>query len=231
MKLVLSCEHALPDIPEIYKELFKAEAGIIHTHEGYDPGAFDLFKHLSDLASYSEYQKTGRLLVETNRSLGHPLLFSRYTKNLGYNDKKKILNEFYNPYRQSIQNVIREYINSGKKILHLSIHTFTPVLNNVIRNCDIGLLYNPQRKFEKEVCKTLKDSIQKQNAGIRVRFNYPYLGKADGFTTHLRKVFPENYLGIEIEVNQALVHHNLMDAEIKEIIYTSLQELLKKETA
>lgn len=230
MKLVLSCEHAVPDIPEIYKELFKAEPGIIYTHEGYDPGAFDLFQSLSELASYTEFQKTGRLLVETNRSLGHPALFSRFTKNLSDNEKKKILKEFYIPYRQRIEEAIRDYIKYGEKVLHLSVHTFTPVLNNEIRNCDIGLLYDPQRKYEKDFCETLKDSIRLQKSEIRVRFNYPYLGKSDGFTTYLRGIFPEKYLGIEIEVNQSQVRDNVMNPEIKDTIFNSLRKYLEKRT-
>jgi hypothetical protein len=33
--------------------------------------------------------------------------------------------------------------------------------------------------------------------------NYPYQGKADGFTTTLRRQWPgDSYVGIEIEVNQ-----------------------------
>jgi hypothetical protein len=39
-----------------------------------------------------------------------------------------------------------------------------------------------------------------------VRRNYPYQGKADGFTTFLRRQFAsDQYAGIEIEVNQRWV--------------------------
>lgn len=38
--------------------------------------------------------------------------------------------------------------------------------------------------------------------------NYPYRGRADGFTTQLRKRFPiKAYAGVELEVNQK--HHQL----------------------
>lgn len=41
---------------------------------------------------------------------------------------------------------------------------------------------------------------------MRVRRNYPYAGKADGLTSHLRQRFPSNvYAGIEVEVNQRFV--------------------------
>jgi hypothetical protein len=39
-----------------------------------------------------------------------------------------------------------------------------------------------------------------------VRRNYPYAGKGDGLTAHLRRRFPPGaYVGIELEVNQAIV--------------------------
>ena len=41
---------------------------------------------------------------------------------------------------------------------------------------------------------------------LRVRLNYPYRGDSDGLTTWLRRRHPAaRYLGIELEINQALV--------------------------
>jgi hypothetical protein len=41
---------------------------------------------------------------------------------------------------------------------------------------------------------------------LRVRSNYPYLGKGDGFTSFLRKRHGSSqYIGIELEVNQEKV--------------------------
>jgi hypothetical protein len=58
-----------------------------------------------------------------------------------------------------------------------------------------------------------------------VRFNYPYLGKADGFTTFMRKQFPKNYIGIEIEVNQKFAANNTLKRELKEAIYKAVRRL------
>jgi hypothetical protein len=39
-----------------------------------------------------------------------------------------------------------------------------------------------------------------------VRRNYPYAGKGDGLTSHLRRRFPPRaYVGIELEINQRIV--------------------------
>jgi hypothetical protein len=58
-----------------------------------------------------------------------------------------------------------------------------------------------------------------------VRFNYPYLGKADGFTTFMRKQFPKNYIGIEIEVNQKFAANNIIEIKLKEDIYLAISRL------
>ena len=71
------------------------------------------------------------------------------------------------------------------------------------RNADIGLLYDPGRSVEKRLCAAWRATIKQTRPDLRVRLNYPYLGKADGFTTHLGRVFSVNqYAGIELEVNQ-----------------------------
>tara|TARA_B100000929_G_C15484103_1_gene412220 strand:- start:337 stop:1026 length:690 start_codon:yes stop_codon:yes gene_type:complete len=228
MRLVLTCEHAFPDIPEQYQKLFFKEPEILNTHEAYDPGAFDLFQELENLADFSHFQTIGRLLIETNRSKHHPKLFSRYSRLLSDQDKADILQIYYTSYRTIIESKIREYMKEGEAVIHLSVHTFTPVLNGVERNCDIGILYDPKRLTEKNFCYDFKAAIQRKNSKLKLRFNYPYLGKADGFTTALRKIFPENYSGIEIEVKQKWVSRNKMDSNIKTLLLESLKELINK---
>ncbi len=77
MNLFLTCEHAGNEIPEEYQQYF-AEAGeVLQTHRGFDPGALDLFQQLSRLAVFSQQYMISRLLIEPNRSLGHPQLIFR----------------------------------------------------------------------------------------------------------------------------------------------------------
>lgn len=225
MKLLLTCEHASAEIPRGYQYLFKEEPSVLKTHEAYDPGAFDLFKDLEELADFSFYHSTGRLLIEVNRSEHHPKLFSRFSRKLDKAARKQVTNNFYFPYRNRVEEQIKILIQNGEKVLHLSIHSFTPVLNGEERNCDIGLLYDPSRNSEKQFCKDWKKYLQ-ENSDYKVRMNYPYLGKADGFTTHLRKKFEKSFSGIELEVNQKFAREDKMDAVLKTIIKKSLQKLL-----
>ena len=224
MKLILTCEHGGNNIPEAYEKYFKNKA-VLKTHRGYDLGALDLFKTLESLSYTSYCSKTSRSLVELNRSLHHKNLFSEFTKDLPNIETAEIISTYYLPYRLAVENNIKSYIENGETVLHLSIHSFTPILNNIERNCDIGLLFDSSKKAEKCFCKQFKTDLLKQNPSLKVRFNYPYLGKADGFTTHLRKQFPTNYLGIEIEVNQKFAIDDVMGIEIKGVIYKSVSNL------
>jgi predicted N-formylglutamate amidohydrolase len=143
--------------------------------------------------------------VECNRSLRHPKLFSVITAPLAPGEKQIILRDYYFPYRKAVESWIRAEILRSQQVLHLSIHTFTPSLDGKMRKADIGLLYDPTRVLERQFCVKMNKSLLEADPSIKIRKNYPYLGKSDGFTTHLRKRFPGNkYLGLELEVNQTL---------------------------
>lgn len=199
---VITCEHGGNDVPEEYRALFAGKADILSSHKGYDIGSEPAFDILREKADFALFNGTTRLLVELNRSLHHPRLFSEISKPLSREEKRKVILQHYTPYRRRAEQAIREQIQSGDEVIHLSVHTFTPVLNGDIRKADIGLLYDPSRAAEKSFCHQWKAHILTQLPGFIVRFNYPYRGIADGFVTYLRKIFTEKYIGIELEINQ-----------------------------
>jgi len=227
LKLVLTCEHAGNHIPDKFKVLFINGRNILKTHRGYDPGAFDLFAHIKELADYNRHQNESRLLIEVNRSLHHPSLFWKLTRNLPKDIRKELIENYYLPYRTDVINAIGGFIEKGEEVIHLSIHSFTPELNGNKRNADIGLLYDPSRQEEKRFCMALKSELLNRDSSLKIRFNYPYRGTADGFTTSLRKIYPENYRGIEIEVNQKFVKSNKMDPGININFFSSLEALIR----
>jgi predicted N-formylglutamate amidohydrolase len=51
----------------------------------------------------------------------------------------------------------------------------------------------------------LRTALRALSPAWRVRLNYPYHGASDGLTTSLRRTFGPRYLGVEIELNQALL--------------------------
>lgn len=223
MKLVLTCEHGGNSIPKEFASCFKDSETVLNSHRGFDLGALDLYKTLKPLSYFSYSNETSRLLIELNRSLHHNRLFSEYTKNLPATKKNELIASYYLPYRNQVEQLIKKIHKTSEMVLHISIHSFTPVLNKEIRNCDIGLLFDSRKPLEKQLSKNLKEQILKINPNYKVRFNYPYLGKADGFTTYLRKQFPENYLGIELEINHKFSKDNVMDAQLKQDFHTVLK--------
>lgn len=109
-------------------------------------------------------------------------------------------------------------------MFHLSVHSFTPTLDGQTRNADAGLLYDPGRPRERECCTAWQRAMRTADPRLRVRRNYPYRGVSDGLTTHLRRVFPpEDYLGIELELNQAIVAR---DGEARRALMRTLTETL-----
>ncbi|QXP71009.1 N-formylglutamate amidohydrolase [Polaribacter sp. R2A056_3_33] len=226
MKLVITCEHGGNEIPEKFQILFNNKE-ILNTHKGFDLGALDVFNALKHLAIYTNYSTTSRLLIELNRSLWHKNLFSEYTKHLSNLEKKDLIKTYYNSYRNNVENEIETLITNQNTVVHLSIHSFTPILNDRIRNCDIGLLYDSSNQQEKKTALQLKEALHTINPNWHLRFNYPYLGKADGFTTHLRKRFKENYIGIEIELNQKFSKNNIMNYQLKEDLQKAISNILK----
>jgi predicted N-formylglutamate amidohydrolase len=203
-RLLFTCEHGGNRLPSRYAGLFRRARGVLASHRGYDAGALELGRFLSkQLGAPLMHATTSRLLVELNRSLHHRRLFSEFTRGLSPSDKQALLELHYHPYRRRVEAAVADAISHGDSVLHISVHTFTPELNGAPRTADIGLLYDPSRPREKRCCLAWRDALRRLRPDLRVRRNYPYLGKADGFTTHLRRRWADDqYAGIELEVNQ-----------------------------
>lgn len=228
LKLLLTCEHAGNQVPDAYKEIFQGHKDLLNSHKGYDLGALELYNVLLPLASKGFYDETTRLLIELNRSLHHPKLFSSITRQLGDEDRSAIIKLHYEPYRDQVEHLVQDFVMAGRQVLHIAVHTFTPVMDGEERDADIGMLYDPKRKSEQAFCKLWKQELQKQNESLLVRYNYPYLGIADGFTTYLRRKFKgDEYIGIELEVNQKFVLGDKNDwQQLMQDIKESLQATL-----
>ena len=147
-----------------------------------------------------------RLLVDLNRSIGNPRLHCDAIWNASAQQRRGILERYYIPYRTEVERRVVDAIENGTGVVHVSSHSFTPELDGHLRNADIGLLYDPSRKGELELCKLWKGSLAACGPKLKVRRNYPYAGKGDGLTRYLRERFaPTDYVGIELEINQRYV--------------------------
>ena len=145
-----------------------------------------------------------RLLVEANRSPTNPRIWSSYTKPLPSAARAQILARYWRPHRQEVERAVATALARGERIVHVAVHSFTPVMDGVARNADIGLLFDSRRRHESAFARRWAASLREHDSALRVRYNYPYLGLADGLSTALRRIHPPSrYLGFELEVNQA----------------------------
>ena len=202
--LLVTCEHGGNRVPAAYTCFFRGASGVLETHRGYDPGALELARRFArHFHAQLAFSTTTRLLVDLNRSIGHPKLFSEFSGLLDSEERQRVLERHYRPHRRRVEAAVRNMVEHGGVVLHLAVHSFTPVLDGEVRRADIGLLYDPSRPLEREFCCRWQRAIRQASPELRVRRNYPYLGTADGLTTWLRRLFDaDRYAGIELEVNQ-----------------------------
>jgi predicted N-formylglutamate amidohydrolase len=204
---LITCEHGGNRIPAPYRQLFRGQQGLLKSHRGYDPGALVMAQ---DLAAAFDAElvtaTTSRLLIDLNRSIGHPRRYSAMTRAAPATVRKKIAERYYEPYWDEVNRFVSQSIARGRRVIHISSHSFTPLLNGKRRRADVGLLYDPARQGELALCAHWKASLTAMAPRLRIRRNYPYAGKNDGLTTELRQRFSAKaYIGIELEVNQRIV--------------------------
>jgi len=207
-RLVLTCEHAGNVVPERYRPLFVGHEHLLPTHRGWDPGALLLAREMAErFHAPLYYEETTRLLVDLNRSVGNPELHSEATRQLGLRERREILDVYYHPHRERVAAAIGEAVRtSSDRIVHIASHSFTPELNGHVRTADVGILYDPGRPGEVTFATAWLGALKAADPTLRLRRNYPYIGKSDGVTQSLRRAHPpDRYVGIELEVNQRYV--------------------------
>lgn len=208
---LVSCEHAGTEIPPDLKSLFRESKISLPRHRWFDFGAVMIAQRLAShitcplLAGHFT-----RLVVDLNRSPENRSVFSEVTRPLPADERRRLLRAYHTPYRETGQWLLEQLIaaHSPAPVTHISVHTFTPVLHGKMRDVEIGFLFDPGRTAEQSLCRAWKSALLKHELlpeNYRIRFNRPYQGRSDGYTTRLRTVFGESaYIGIEIEVNAGL---------------------------
>lgn len=206
--LVISCEHGGHEVPSAYAACFVGHEALLETHRGWDPGAQQLGRQMADaLGAPFHGSQTTRLLIDLNRSIGHRQLYcAEITRGLTRTQRQEIAIAHYWPHRNGVEGEIGRRITAGGAVLHIASHSFTPVLNGVVRQADVAWLYDPRRPRESALARRWQAEMALRAPGLRLRRNYPYEGRSDGLATLLRRRHPDAaYAGVELEVNQRFV--------------------------
>jgi predicted N-formylglutamate amidohydrolase len=196
MTFLFTCEHAGNRIPRELRGRFNVEPAVLTSHEGWDPGALRAARALATrFHALLLSTAISRLLVDANRSRHHPRVVARVP---GFS-RDDLLQRYWEPHRQAVAAAVLE----SAPCTHIAVHSFTPVLEGRARHADVGLLYDPGRPAERALALAWQRALVRRAPAVRVRRNYPYLGKADGLPTELRRQHaPETYRGFELELNQ-----------------------------
>ena len=212
--VVVSCEHAGNRVPTEWEHLFEDVPESLVSHRGWDPGSKEVAETFArELGAPLHLHDVTRLLADTNRSPGSPTLFGEQVRQLPASDRARILREYHRPHRKRVEHGVGERISTAP-VLHVSMHTFTPVLDGERRTTGVGILYDPDRGPERRIAEEWLARLDAALPRLEVHPNRPYTGVADGLTTTLRGVFePFAYSGIEVEVRSDLVHGPAADPE------------------
>lgn len=205
--LIISCEHGGNEVPPAYAPLFAGFEALLPTHRGWDPGALELARAMAAALHAPLFSATTtRLLVDLNRSIGHHQLFSEPTQGLSEAEQALIISTHYRPHRDAVESAVARCIAAGQRVVHIASHSFTPVMQGVVRRADVACLYDSRRPLERALALRWLEALHQQPdaaPNLVLRRNYPYNGQGDGLSSSLRQRHgADAYVSIELEVNQ-----------------------------
>lgn len=226
MKVIFSCEHAGAKVPKKYKPLFRTRKWLLTTHRASDPGAYEVASSICrKLRVPLSSCKHTRLLIDVNRTLRQESLFSVISKGLNSDEKSKIIERYYWPYRNRLAHRIKKH--TRLQVLHISIHSFTPIKSGLIRKCDIGLLFKVTDPVARFNAQRIRENLLKLYPKLNVRFNFPYKANSGGImeaiAENLTDYQRKNYSGLYIEINQKLTKYK--SKFISELLYEAIRSL------
>lgn len=202
--LLLTCEHGGSRVPREYRGLFRGREALLASHRAWDPGALAVARSLARAFDAELIAATTtRLLVDLNRSAHNPAVFSEISRGLTRDRREVLLARRHTSHWERVRAAIGA--RSGG-VLHLAVHSFTPVWRGAKRDFAIGILYDPKRPGERSLATSWQRRLRAALPQLGVRRNAPYRGTADGLATAFRREFrAERYLGLELELNQRAI--------------------------
>ena len=225
---IVTVEHASNHIPEGVE--LGVDPLVFQSHVAWDPGTAAVGRILSEnLGAPLLLGTATRLVADLNRSPHNPEAVPEIAfgvpipgnQGLTETERADRLARHHTPYWKMARDWVRARIDR-RPVLHLSIHSFTPVLDGELRSMSVGIMYDPSRPLEVPLARAWIAALR--DRGIETADNGPYDGRNDALTTALRREFPaDRYVAIQIEHN--LKHMPAMGALGEEVL-AALQPVL-----
>ena len=231
--VLISCEHASNRVPAELRRLGLSKRHL-EDHIAWDRGAAIMARAIAArLGTPCHLGQWSRLVIDLNRSPDHPKLIAPVSfgitipgnQDVDHGEIARRLRRWWKPYRSRAMSDVSRLIARHGCCLQLSIHSFTPVVDGVIRRADIGLLYDPAHAGERAFAQQLRAALAPSGLGIYM--NEPYRGTSDGFTTSLRAHHPHaRYAALEIETNQRLLRTPSSTRRVARLLADALDRIL-----
>ena len=200
--VLLVCDHASCRFPQALGDM-GLDPFARRCHLAIDIGAGKLTetiaKSLGVTAVIAQYS---RLVVDCNRQLMDPGAFLEYgdgilvpgNRNLSQAEKDARANAIYWPYHNAIDDQIKRLQALGPDPAFISVHSFTPVLNGIARDIQMGVLWDKDSRLSDIFIEEFRA------AGFLTGDNEPYSGRApqDFTIDHHAEEIGLPHVGIEV---------------------------------
>lgn len=126
--------------------------------------------------------------------------------------KKSILNKYYFPYHNKLNNLVNSALRTNKKTILIDCHSFSKeiIMNGKISNLpDICIGYNDYFEKDEQLLKITLNYFS--NLGYNIVVNYPYSGAM--IPNCLMKNRNKNFASIMIEINKNLYMNGLKKSQ------------------
>ncbi len=207
--LLLTVDHASRYIPEEYNNLGLTDHSVLARHIAWDIGIEDVTRRLSDkLKATAIYARFSRLLLDANRYPDDPGSTPVISdgveipanQEITEAEKTRRVETYFTPYQGAITGLIERKRAAHEVPLLISMHSFTPVMNDFERPWHIGVLWDRDPRIALPLLRILRE-----NSSLVVGDNEPYSAREPmGYTMNehgMKRGIPN----VAIEIRQDLI--------------------------
>ncbi|MCA1439620.1 N-formylglutamate amidohydrolase [Ensifer sp. IC4062] len=225
------CEHASRLLPERLGTLGLSKEAL-ESHIAWDPGALAVARHLAErLDGTLIHQRFSRLAYDCNRppesDAAMPAVSEVYevpgNRGMSAADRQARVEEIYLPFRDAVARFVSERKAAGRRLILVTLHSFTPVYFGNPRSVEIGILHDADSRLADRMLRIATDG----EVAYDIRRNEPY-GPADGVTHSLVEYGVRNGLpNVMIEIRNDLIRDDIS----QRVMADYLEGLLAKSAA
>jgi predicted N-formylglutamate amidohydrolase len=207
--LLLTVDHASRYIPESYGNLGLEDHAVLYRHIAWDIGIEDVSKRLAEkLGATAIFARFSRLLLDANRYPDNPAITPAISdgveipanQGITETEKARRIETWFKPYHAAINELIEKKAAAHEEPLLISMHSFTPVMNEFERPWHIGVLWDNDPR----IALPLLD-ILRRNSSIVVGDNEPYSARDPlGYTMNEHGT-NRGIANVAIEIRQDLI--------------------------